>query len=297
MRLKRLGLAAAGLVAVSVLIHFPWHTGGHPQVIPVEVAGPESETADFYEDAYEGEQYAATAQSAAHAGGVKEDVERFVAENGLSGKRILEIGSGSGILQDVVADYTGSDIAASAARYYHKPFVVASATDLPFPDRSFDSVWTVWVLEHVPNPELALQEMRRVLRPGGLIYLKPAWNTPSWLAGGYEVKPYSALSASGKMIKASAGLRRTTPFKATYLLPIRFLRGAYGLAGETALRYRALTPNFETFWEADSDAVNSIDCYEAMLWWETRGDECLNCGSWALQPFQRCGPLIIRIQE
>jgi hypothetical protein len=32
------------------------------------------------------------------------------------------------------------------------------------------------------------------------------------------------------------------------------------------------------YWQVDSDAVNSIDSNEAMLWFISRGVECLNCG-------------------
>jgi SAM-dependent methyltransferase len=44
------------------------------------------------------------------------------------------------------------------------------AHDLPFPDASFDAVISTAVLEHVLDPERVVAEMRRVLRPRGLIY-------------------------------------------------------------------------------------------------------------------------------
>ena len=43
----------------------------------------------------------------------------------------------------------------------------ASAVDLPFPDESFDAAYSLYVLEHVPDRHRALQETRRVLKPGG----------------------------------------------------------------------------------------------------------------------------------
>lgn len=45
----------------------------------------------------------------------------------------------------------------------------ASAETLPFRDGVFDLVFSFFVLEHVPNRDAALQEMRRVLRPGGRV--------------------------------------------------------------------------------------------------------------------------------
>jgi SAM-dependent methyltransferase len=43
----------------------------------------------------------------------------------------------------------------------------ADAQDLPFPDESFDAVTCGFGLMHVPDPRRVLEEMRRVLRPGG----------------------------------------------------------------------------------------------------------------------------------
>jgi SAM-dependent methyltransferase len=87
---------------------------------------------------------------------VADQVRAFVKAYRLEEKRILDVGSGSGELQDMVRDYTGLDISAAAARFYHKPFVQGSATEMPFPDNSFDAIWTIYVLEHVPQPEKAL---------------------------------------------------------------------------------------------------------------------------------------------
>ena len=52
--------------------------------------------------------------------------------------------------------------------------ILATATDLPFPDKSFDRVLAIQVLEHVFEPIRATEEMYRCLRPGGeLVILVP----------------------------------------------------------------------------------------------------------------------------
>jgi SAM-dependent methyltransferase len=54
--------------------------------------------------------------------------------------------------------------------------VQADAADLPFPDRSFDAVFILDVLEHIEGDEVALKEVRRVLRFGGsLLITVPAF--------------------------------------------------------------------------------------------------------------------------
>lgn len=45
--------------------------------------------------------------------------------------------------------------------------VSMDARDLRFPDASFDLIYSFHVLEHIPEPERALREMARALRPGG----------------------------------------------------------------------------------------------------------------------------------
>jgi hypothetical protein len=61
------------------------------------------------------------------------------------------------------------------------------------------------------------------------------------------------------------------------LIPNRLVRSAAAQLGPTKLHYRRLVPNYEKYWVPDSDAINSIDSHEAMLWFLSRGDECLNC--------------------
>ena len=180
---------------------------------------------------------------------------------------------------------------------YHKKFVVGSATAMPFPGNSFDAAWSIWVFEHVPNPEQGFAEVRRVVRNGGVIFLMPAWNCASWLAQGYPVRPYSDLDVKGKLIKASIPLQRSVGFRAVMHLPVRAIRHIAPLFGPTRLRYKSLTPNFEKYWMQDSDAINSIDSHEALLWFTSRGDACLNCEG--MRIFFPVGdrPLVIRIRK
>ena len=53
----------------------------------------------------------------------------------------------------------------------YSPDVVASSVKLPFRDHSVDGVVLTEVLEHLPEPADGLAEVRRVLRPGGRLYL------------------------------------------------------------------------------------------------------------------------------
>lgn len=290
------------VVAVLVFLHFPYDTDQslHP-IASVKAnanaagdaaATPKQRSSAFYEAAYSGPDkngvqkrqgldYEKTALEAAGKLNVKGRVADFVEKYGLKDKKVLEVGSGQGSLQDLADDYTGLDISAAAASKYHKKFVVASATAMPFPDNSFDAIWTVWVLEHIPEPESAMREMRRVLKPGGKIFLNAAWNCSSWFADGFNVRPYRDFNWRGKMVKASLLARDTAYFKSSYELPTRLVRWAqYSWNGKAEpLRFRALEANYSVYWQADSDAAVGLDPFELLLWHKAQGDACLNCDS------------------
>jgi len=303
MLLKVLLCFYAPLIALLVLFNFPYDTDpsvtrapgdakGKAQVFYDQVYKPEVNGSDVKESDYIELEKLVSKQF-----GIKEQIQDFVRTYHLEHKKILEVGSGTGSLQDIVRDYTGLDLASSVAKYYHKTFVAASATDMPFPDNSFDAIWTIWVMEHVPQPEKMLMEMRRVLKPRGLLYLEPAWNCDTWAAQGYEVRSYSDFGFGGKVVKASIPVRRLGG--ALSLVPIRISRLVqYQLNGaETRLRFRTLRPNYEKYWVADSDAAISLDSYETYLWFRSRGDSCMTCGSALEQLGASPLPLVIRVDK
>ena len=295
-------IAVALVVSFIVaVLHFPYDVDA--PLSELEVAAAQKYYTEAYHKPtteklapsdYETE-YMRVAQTVARATRIEEQVEAFVKRFNLSDQPVLEIGSGRGYLQDVAQNYIGLDISPTVARFYHKRFVLGSATAMPFPDDSFDGVWSIWVFEHVPNPEQAFREARRVTRDNGLLFLHPAWNCTSWAAEGNEVRPYSDFDFLGKIVKASIPLRSSPPFVLMARIPNRLVRDLVAQFGPTRLRYRRLTPNYDKYWVADSDAVNSIDVHEALLWFRSRGDECLNCESPSL--LMPDMPLIIRVHK
>lgn len=64
--------------------------------------------------------------------------------------------------------------------------VDSTGEQLPFPDESFDIVYSANVLEHTENPERVLRESVRVLRPGGLLHMEMP-NYLSYFEGHYMV--------------------------------------------------------------------------------------------------------------
>ena len=98
----------------------------------------------------------------------------------IEGKEVLEIATGPGLLAKHVAyaskhmlatDYSEGMIKeASKGSYSDKlKFEVADATNLPYPNDSFDVILIANALHVMPSPEKALIEIDRVLKKDGLL--------------------------------------------------------------------------------------------------------------------------------
>lgn len=213
---------------------------------------------------------------------VRRDLARFLAAATAEGPT-LEIGSGKGALQGTGGDYVACDYSLTALENHLQPGhqrVCASAERLPFPDASFRFLFTVAALEHVPRADLAFAEIDRVLAPGGVAYLLPAWHCVQWSCEGIPVRPYADLTPRQQLIKLSLPLRRSLAWKALATFPARALRrGLWRLRPRpTALRFTALRPDYETFWMSDSDAAARIDSHEGCLFFASRGYDVLQPG-------------------
>jgi SAM-dependent methyltransferase len=112
-----------------------------------------------------------------------------------AGDRVLDVGSGLGELAAAAAargaHATGIDLAPNmvgAARERHPglTFVEGDAEDLPFEDGAFDAVVSAFVINHLPDPERAVAEMRRVARRVSLAMWAEdtlLFALPTWAAG------------------------------------------------------------------------------------------------------------------
>lgn len=249
----------------------------------------------FYDREYAQQVYAA---AETHAEGLPE-LTRFVADYALADKKCVEFGCGRGMYQDLVTDYTGTDLSPVAGQNLRKTFVACSITELPFPESTFDGGWSIWVLEHVPEVEKGLEEIRRVMKSGGVAFLTPAWQCRPWAADGYPVRPYSDFGLGGKIYKALIPLRDSVAWRSLFIFPRRLWRLAAWKLGGGPTRFLCgkLKPNYEKFWMSDSDAVNSMDPYEMIVWFRSRGDEVLHPPTPLRQFLVRNGPIIVRVRK
>ena len=96
------------------------------------------------------------------------------------GARILDAGCGEGItLEKLVHSLTASHVEGididpvnvGICQSRGLSVCVGSLYDLPYPEAVFDGCLLMEVIEHLDKPERALEELRRVMRPGGRIVI------------------------------------------------------------------------------------------------------------------------------
>lgn len=200
----------------------------------------------------------------------------------------LEIGSGEGKLQGSGTDYVALDYSLTALRNHIDPKyqrICSSAEFLPFLNNTFGLVFSFDTLEHVPNPDRSFDELARVLKPGGVAVIKPAWHCVQNRCDGVSMRPYRELSVRQKLVKLSLPIISRPAFKAAVKLPRRMARRLLWSATDRSaipLRFNRLTPDYKTRWGSDSDATAHLDSHEGCLYFHSRGYTVLNPGAGAL---------------
>jgi len=98
--------------------------------------------------------------------------------------KTFDVGCGSSIILQSIHDVVGLDVRHNKLRYmrrYDVPLIRGSVFALPVRDESFDCVVCSQVIEHIPFDDAIFSELRRVLRPGGLLVLgTPDYATIGW---------------------------------------------------------------------------------------------------------------------
>jgi SAM-dependent methyltransferase len=158
----------------------------------------------------------------------------------------VDVGGGPGYLAEAVRRAGGRCLVveyAEAELHLHdrapSDAVVGDGQRLPLRDGVADVVHSSNVLEHVRQPRRLVDEMVRVLRPGGLAYLA---FTPWWSPwGGHETSPWHFLGGE----RAAARYARTHGQEAKNL----YDRNLFVLHLPEVRRWLATDPRVEVAWE------------------------------------------------
>lgn len=192
---------------------------------------------------------------------------------------VLELGCGRGAFRDLATRcrYVGLDLSGRVLSRHlgAVPAVQADMETIPIASGRVDLVFSLCALEHVLHPEKALAEVHRVLCPGGVALLAPAWFCRDWAAKALPVRTYAELRAADKVRKALIPLRNSIVWRSAFALPRRALREIWFRLRPQAwrLHYRRLRPNFSKYCYTDCDAFSSLDPHEVVLLFRQWGYE------------------------
>ena len=141
-----------------------------------------------------------------------------------AGQRVLDLAGGTGDLARLFAarvgptgvvvhtDINGAMLAEGRDKLINRglalPTVQCNAESLPFPDRTFDVVSIAFGLRNVTRKDVALAEMRRVLRPGGAAVVLEFSRVAASLAPAYDWYSFNVLPRLGRLIARDEGSYR-----------------------------------------------------------------------------------------
>ena len=106
-------------------------------------------------------------------------------------RNLIDIGCGNGAFLEFLRntapeialhglDYSAEMVKRSRERLPSAEITEGDAESMPLPDNTFDGVSCHMSIHHYPHPELALSEMYRILRPGGIVLINDLTG-PDWL--------------------------------------------------------------------------------------------------------------------
>ncbi len=211
-----------------------------------------------------------------------DSVRQLSAWTELAGQRVLDVGGGPGYFgaafQQAGATYVSVDAdlgELSAAGRPGPGTILGSGLALPIRDDVVDVCYSSNVLEHVSQPERMADEMIRVTRPGGVVFL--SWTT--WLSpwGGHETSPWHYLGGryAARRFVRREGRAPKNEYGRT-LFPVsagRMLRWARAAEADDRIRLVNALPRYHPRWAqwvAAVPGVREVACWNYVLVLEIR---------------------------
>jgi ubiquinone/menaquinone biosynthesis C-methylase UbiE len=191
------------------------------------------------------------------------------------GEKILDVGCGNGSLTFALA--RTADLSKIVAIDYSPVFVEeairrnsdpririqqADACDLPFEDGAFDRALALLVLHFVPETGKAVAEMRRVVRPGGVV-AATVWDHLGGMPGmRMMIDTVAALSEGGRQLRSRYCFQ---PMMQPGEMKRTFVEQGLLEVAETELMIRMDYQSFDDYWAPISAGEGPLGKYVASL--------------------------------
>jgi ubiquinone/menaquinone biosynthesis C-methylase UbiE len=183
------------------------------------------------------------------------------------GLRWLDVGCGTGAFTQLLLDKCGPrqvaalDPSADQIAYARTTpaakavnFQVGNAQSLPFPDGEFDAASMALVITFIPEPAKALAELKRVVKPGGMI------GTYVWdfLGGGSPQQPLrEAVEAMGVTVSPTPGHVNSRIERLGEL----FAAASLDAVATRMIEIEVTYPDFDTYWRSQTALANTVVQY------------------------------------
>lgn len=181
-----------------------------------------------------------------------------------AGGRFLDVGCGPGALTGEAVRRLGAESVAAVdptpgfadtcRERFGIDVRVAPAESLPFADDEFDGAAAQLVFHFVSDPDRALAEMSRVVKPGGLV-AAATWD----LAGGMEM--LRAFWDAAKAVDPAAPDEANTPFSSAGKLHALFTRAGLDDVDESSIVVEAGYSGFDELWANFRSGVGPAGAY------------------------------------
>jgi SAM-dependent methyltransferase len=191
-----------------------------------------------------------------------------------AGQHVLDVGAGTGALtaelsrrgaRTAALDPSPSFVASLERRFPDVDIQAGPAEDLPWPDESFDAALAQLVLTFMSDAPAGIEEMRRVVRPGGVV-----------AACMWDLEGMEMLAAVNRTQRAFPGDGETPERRTTYRSR-ESIEGLFVRDGLTDVRTELLDVHaeysgFDEFWSALADGAGPAGAWMKSLDEEQRGE-------------------------
>jgi len=183
------------------------------------------------------------------------------------GDRVLDVCTGTGELAIPLAQKVGASGSVTGAdfceemlmrarektskKYKNLSFILSDAKRLPFRDNTFDAVTVAFGMRNIPDTALALQEIKRVLKPGGtFVCLELTRPQSRWFRSVYEWYVFRIMPLIGKIVVKTAAPYLYLPRSINAFYPPDKFKTLIGDCGYDGVTVDSLTMGIATIYKA-----------------------------------------------